>query len=201
MTCPTMGNAASCEIRAVIHFLRAKNMSVVEIHSELWAVYGQNRMSEGTVRQWCRICQQWEGEQTLTMKSGICRPPVVSDNLVQSVDHKINDWGRLIIFRTFVCRVPQNSRTFPYETFAVRVGYHKFYGRWAPKILAGGHKTQRMVSGFHFFRATPQKWRWIFQSRRTSNRWWHLGFISEWWYQRAVKAVDAHTITKQAEKV
>jgi hypothetical protein len=44
-------NPASCEICAVICFLHAKNMSEVEIHHELCvAVYGQNVMSEGTVR-------------------------------------------------------------------------------------------------------------------------------------------------------
>jgi hypothetical protein len=32
-----------------------------------------------------------------------------------------------------------------------------------------------------------------FQSHWTSNRWWNLGFICEYWNQRAVKAVDAHT--------
>jgi hypothetical protein len=48
---PAGDNSASCEIRAVIHFLRTKNMSIVEIHLELYAVYSQNAMSEETVRQ------------------------------------------------------------------------------------------------------------------------------------------------------
>jgi hypothetical protein len=43
-------NPASCEILSVVCFLHAKNMSAVEIHHELLAVYGQNVMSEGTVR-------------------------------------------------------------------------------------------------------------------------------------------------------
>jgi transposase len=30
-------------------------MSAAEIHNELCAVYGQNVVSEGTVRQWCRM--------------------------------------------------------------------------------------------------------------------------------------------------
>jgi hypothetical protein len=50
-----------CEIRPVIRFLHAKNMSAAEIHCELCAVYGQNVMSEGTVKQWCRT---FEDEQT-----------------------------------------------------------------------------------------------------------------------------------------
>jgi hypothetical protein len=53
--CPAINNPASCEIRAVISF-NAKNMSAAQIHRELClAVYGQNVMSEGTVREWCRI--------------------------------------------------------------------------------------------------------------------------------------------------
>jgi hypothetical protein len=55
MMCPAIYNPASCEIRAVIRFLLAKSMSAAEIHRELCAVYGQIVMSEGTVRQWCRM--------------------------------------------------------------------------------------------------------------------------------------------------
>jgi hypothetical protein len=45
-------NPTSCEIRAVICFLHAKIISAGEIHRELCAaVYGQNVMSEETVRQ------------------------------------------------------------------------------------------------------------------------------------------------------
>jgi hypothetical protein len=39
-----------------MHSLQAKNMSAVEIHRELHTVvYGQNVMSEGTVRQQCKM--------------------------------------------------------------------------------------------------------------------------------------------------
>jgi hypothetical protein len=55
--CPVIDNPVSCEICTVIHFLHAKNMSVVEIYRELWVVYGQNVMCEGTARQWCRMFQ------------------------------------------------------------------------------------------------------------------------------------------------
>jgi hypothetical protein len=41
----------------------------VEIHHELLAVYGQNIMSEGTVRQWCRMFKG--GEQIFMMKSKV----------------------------------------------------------------------------------------------------------------------------------
>jgi hypothetical protein len=50
--CPAIDNPASCEIRAVVRFFfHDKNMSPVEIHRELCEVYGQNVMSEGSVRQ------------------------------------------------------------------------------------------------------------------------------------------------------
>jgi hypothetical protein len=52
MMCSVIDNPVSCEINALTCFLHTKNMSAVEIHRELCAVvYGQNVVSEGTVRQ------------------------------------------------------------------------------------------------------------------------------------------------------
>jgi hypothetical protein len=67
--CSAIDNPASCEIRAVIRFLRTKNMIAAEIHRELCAVYGQNVISEGTVRQRCRMFI--DGEQKFTMTSEV----------------------------------------------------------------------------------------------------------------------------------
>jgi hypothetical protein len=53
--CPAIDNPAICEIRAVILFLKPKSMRAAGIHFALCAAYGQNVMSEGTVRQWCRM--------------------------------------------------------------------------------------------------------------------------------------------------
>jgi hypothetical protein len=36
MMCPAIDNPTSCEIRAVIPFLHAKDMSAAEIHLELY---------------------------------------------------------------------------------------------------------------------------------------------------------------------
>jgi hypothetical protein len=55
MTCPAIDNPTSCEIHAIIRFLHTKSMTSADIHRELCAIYGQNVMSEGTVRQWCRM--------------------------------------------------------------------------------------------------------------------------------------------------
>jgi hypothetical protein len=63
-------------------------MRAVEIHRELCAVvYGQNVMSEGTVRQWRRMLMD---KQMFTMKKEmIGRSSVVSDDLVQGTDQQI----------------------------------------------------------------------------------------------------------------
>jgi hypothetical protein len=63
MISPVIDNPASCEIHAVICFLRTKNMSAVEIHCELCAVYGQNVMNKGTVRQWYRMFKDGQANQ------------------------------------------------------------------------------------------------------------------------------------------
>jgi hypothetical protein len=58
MSCPAIDNPTSCEIRALIRSLHAKTLSAEEIHRELCAaVYGQNVMNEGTVRQGRAIAQ------------------------------------------------------------------------------------------------------------------------------------------------
>jgi hypothetical protein len=53
--CPAKNEPANCKFRAVIRFLHAKHMSAMKIHRELCAIYDQNVMSEGTVRQGCRM--------------------------------------------------------------------------------------------------------------------------------------------------
>jgi transposase len=73
-------NPTSCEIRAVIRFLHAKITSAEEIHRELYAVYGKNVISEGTIRQWCRMFKDGQANIQDGDRSG--RPPVVSDDLV-----------------------------------------------------------------------------------------------------------------------
>jgi hypothetical protein len=55
MMYPVIDNSTGCEICSVFSFLHAKNVNATEIHCELCVVYSQNVMSEGTVRQWCRM--------------------------------------------------------------------------------------------------------------------------------------------------
>jgi hypothetical protein len=55
LMCPAIDNPGSCEIHEVIHFFHVKNMSAAAIRHELYVIYGQNIMGEGTVRHWCRM--------------------------------------------------------------------------------------------------------------------------------------------------
>jgi hypothetical protein len=55
--CPAIDNSASWEIREIVRFLYAKTVSAAENRWELCRVYGQNVMSEGTVRQ-CVECSK-----------------------------------------------------------------------------------------------------------------------------------------------
>ena len=47
----TIEGTADCEIRSVIRFLNARNALPSEIHHQICQVYGDNAMSDGTVRK------------------------------------------------------------------------------------------------------------------------------------------------------
>jgi hypothetical protein len=108
----------------------------VEIHRELCAVYGQNVTSEGTVRQWCRVCKVGRTNVHNEERSGW--PSVVSDDIVQNIDQKICE-RQHFKFSKFSCEFPQVSHTVLYEIITVRLGYHKFWATCVPKMLTSAH--------------------------------------------------------------
>jgi hypothetical protein len=115
-------------------FLALKNMmNAAEIHLKLCAaVYGQIAMSEGTVRQWCRMFKdgQWTNVHD-EERNG--QPPAWSDDLVQSE-------RRRFTISELLCEFPQISRTVLYEIITVRLGCHKFCTRCFPKMLTCANK-------------------------------------------------------------
>ena len=50
----TIDQPADCEIRSVIRFLTARNVTAAEIHPQISEVYGRNAMSDSKVRKWVR---------------------------------------------------------------------------------------------------------------------------------------------------
>jgi hypothetical protein len=88
-------------------------------------------------------------EQMFMMKSEVDgQPPVVSDDLVSSVNQRICE-RRHSTISELLCEFPQISPILLYEIMTVRLGCHnKFCERRVPKMIAVVHKTQRMTSVF-----------------------------------------------------
>jgi hypothetical protein len=55
MMFPAIHNPTSCEIKCSYPLSSRKNFSAAERNRELCAINSQNIMSEGAVRQWCRV--------------------------------------------------------------------------------------------------------------------------------------------------
>jgi hypothetical protein len=89
------------------------------------AVYGQNVMSEGSVRQWCKMFK--DGPTNDEERSSW--PSVVTDDLVLSFNQKICKSGRFTISE-LSCEFPNISCTVLYEIITDRLGYHNFCARW-----------------------------------------------------------------------
>jgi hypothetical protein len=83
MIYPATDNPDSCEIGAVFHIFHA------EIHLELCAVYDQNVMNEGTVRQLFRMFRDGQTNESAHDEEQSGRTSVVNDDSVQSVGKKI----------------------------------------------------------------------------------------------------------------
>ena len=85
--CAAINNPASCEVRAVIRFLLARNNNAAEIHKQLCEVYGLNVMSDSKVRQWGRLFK--EGRTNVHDEERSGRPSVITDDLVEKVNTTI----------------------------------------------------------------------------------------------------------------
>jgi hypothetical protein len=154
-----VGAGESSEFEVASHdslsYKRSHNWSPIVcsclLLSDLWrvlrfiippaAVYGQNVMSEGTVRQWCRMFKDGRTNVHDEERSG--RPSAVSDWLVQSVNQKICERRRFTISE-LSCGFPHISRTVLYKIITDRLGYHKFCARWVQhKVIMSWWKASK----------------------------------------------------------
>lgn len=140
-------NPASCEVRAVIRFLLAKNHKPIEIYRQICDVYGQGIMSESRVRQWCIDFKN--GRTSVHDESRSGRPSLVTDELVAKINEKIRGNRRFTITELSE-HFPQISRSLVHEILVDKLGYHKFCARWVPKILTEDHKKQRLAAALTF---------------------------------------------------
>jgi hypothetical protein len=84
-------------------------------------------------------------EQIFTMKSEVvCQPSAVRDGLVQSADQKICERQRFTISE-LLYEFQQISCTVLYKIITVRLGYHNFYARWAPKMLMSAQNAEKFL--------------------------------------------------------
>jgi transposase len=82
-------NPTSCEIRSVNKFLNAKNVCLAEIHQHVYEVYGENAVSDGMMRRWCRMFS--EGRMNVHDDDRSGRPSLVTADLLDQVNEKIRE--------------------------------------------------------------------------------------------------------------
>jgi len=101
-------NPAACEMRSVIHFSNAKNMTLAEIHCQHCDMYGEHAMSSSMARRWVRLFNErcknvhddpWSG-----------RPSVVNEDLVRAVEEKTRE-NRQFTITPLSLHFPQISRS------------------------------------------------------------------------------------------
>jgi transposase len=71
----------------VIRFLNAKNVCLAEIYRQVCEVYGENAVSDGMVRRWCRMFSEGRTNVHDDDRSG--RPSIVTADLLDQVNEKM----------------------------------------------------------------------------------------------------------------
>ena len=108
----TIEGAADCEIQPVIRFLNARNVLSSKIHHQICQVYGDNVMSDGTVRKWVPMFNVgWENVHD-EARSG--PSSLVNDDLVHKVNERVRD-NRHFTISDLSLHFPQISRTLLYD--------------------------------------------------------------------------------------
>jgi hypothetical protein len=158
-------------------------------------------MSEGTVRQWCRMFE--DGWTDVHDEERVKWSAVCSEWLSCSKRWPKNCGRWCFIISELLCEFPQISCTLLYKKIiTVRLGCHKFCTRWVPEMLTGVHKMLWMAAAFvDFFEGSTTKMAMNFSITLYEWQVMKSGFNCECWNWRAVKVMDASTFTKQAEKV
>jgi hypothetical protein len=145
------------------------------------------------------IVQRWDGEQMFTIKSEMVGYLYWVKNLFKvltktSVNYSASQCRNFV----WISANFSHSSLRDYHTYARPSQVVCITGS---ENLHGWARNLENVFSLVLFRAIPKRRRLISQLHQSSNRWWNLGFICECWNQKAVRAVDANTFAKQAEKV
>ncbi|GFW56834.1 histone-lysine N-methyltransferase SETMAR [Trichonephila clavipes] len=138
---------ADCEIRSVIRFLTAKNVSAAEIHRQISDVYGPNEMSSSKVRKWVRAFK--DGRENVHDEPRSGRPSVITDDLVNAVDEKIRK-DRLFTISTLALEFPNVGRTTLHKVVSEKLKFRKLCACWVPRLLTEEHKLKRIACALDF---------------------------------------------------
>ncbi|KAJ4436716.1 hypothetical protein ANN_16848 [Periplaneta americana] len=145
--CTAITSPARCEVRSVIRFLVAKNCKASEIHRQLCEVYGPDVMSEGGVRQWCRMFKNGRTNIHDEERSG--RLSIMNADLIRLVDERVRA-NRRFTMSELSEDFPQISRTLLNKVITEDLGYWKLSARWVPKLLSEEQKAQQMGAALFF---------------------------------------------------
>lgn len=185
---------AKCEVRAVIRFLQAEGHSAAEIHRRMCQVYGENFMSDGCVREWCRKFR--EGRTDVHDEGGQGRPSLVTDDLVKKVAKVVREGGQFTISE-LSSKFPQISRTVLYEIVTSTLGYHKFCEKWVLKTAHGGSQCGANGDCLDESPVKPRGGKQI--SRRKYDRGREMGSVRKRRNQKTIPTMDAHSTTDGTE--
>jgi hypothetical protein len=131
----------------VINILNAKNFCPAQIYRQVCEVYGENAMSDGMVRRWCRMFSRGRTNVHDDDRSG--RPSLVTADLLDQVNEKIRE-NRRFTMTELSTYFPHISRSLLHETVTEHLQYHKLCVSWVPKILTDDHTTKRMGAALNF---------------------------------------------------
>ncbi|GFW87640.1 histone-lysine N-methyltransferase SETMAR [Trichonephila clavipes] len=143
----TIDQPADCEIRSVIRFLTAKNVSAAEIHRQISDVYGPNAMSSSKVHKWVRAFK--DGRENVHDEPRSGRPSAITDDLVKAVDEKIREDRRFTI-STLALEFPNVGRITLHKVVSEKLKFRKLCARWVPRLLTEEHKLKRMACALDF---------------------------------------------------
>ncbi|GBN05434.1 hypothetical protein AVEN_96355-1 [Araneus ventricosus] len=123
---------APCEVRSVIRFSSARNLSAAGIQRQTCEVYRATAMCEVKVRKWVRDFKA--GRYNIHDDSRSGRPSAITDDMVASVGTKILE-NRHFTISTLSSDFPEKSRSVLYKIVSEKLNFKKLCSRWVPKLL------------------------------------------------------------------
>ncbi|GFW49431.1 mariner Mos1 transposase [Trichonephila clavipes] len=148
-------STTKCEVRTVIRFLTARNMSAADIHRQITEVYSIEAMSDSKVR---KVRKFKDGRTNVHDEERSDPPSVITDYLMQTVETKIRENKIVFSVGTQTTRAAEHKE----KTFASSLVFFIRYERKGDAILS------RIITGDETWvsHITPE-------SKQQSMKWRH----------------------------